>query len=185
MTERSLQYVWGGALDGQEAACESRNGRDLWDLCFNSSQKIYLDTECLPHTRDYLEFQYSCLQEQNQGWPCGLMVKFCTHHCSGLGLVPGHGPTPLISGHAVVVTHIQKKIGIDVSSGWIFLSKKKKEKERKRKSEQHRSPDKKRWKVNLDSYSPTSSPNSLEWWIIIYCRDCANADSSWEVKGKV
>ena len=36
------------------------------------------------------------------------MVKFGALHFSGLGLVPGRGPTPLVSGHAVVVTHIQK-----------------------------------------------------------------------------
>ena len=43
------------------------------------------------------------------GWPHGLVVKFSMLHFGGLGLVPGHGPTPLVSGHAVAATHIQNK----------------------------------------------------------------------------
>ena len=59
---------------------------------------------------------------------------------SGLGSVPGCGPTPLAGGHAVAVTHIQnrgrlaqmlaqdksssskkgERLATDVSSGWIF-----------------------------------------------------------------
>ena len=37
------------------------------------------------------------------------MVKFGAPYLGGLGLVPGHGPTPSVSGRAVVVAHIQKQ----------------------------------------------------------------------------
>ena len=32
-----------------------------------------------------------------------------TLHFGGLGSVPGHRPTPLLSGHAVMATHIQNR----------------------------------------------------------------------------
>ena len=41
--------------------------------------------------------------------PSGLAVKLSMLHFSGQGLVPGCGPTLLIGGHAVVVTHIQNR----------------------------------------------------------------------------
>ena len=41
--------------------------------------------------------------------PCGLVVKFSLLHFSGLGSVPGCGPTPLVESHAVAVTHIQNR----------------------------------------------------------------------------
>ena len=60
-------------------------------------------------------------------WCCVLVVKFGVLHFGSPGSVPGHGPTPLVGGHAVVVTHIQNRTaGTDVSSRQIFLSKKKK-----------------------------------------------------------
>ena len=40
----------------------------------------------------------------DSGQPHGLMVKFGTLCC---GLVPGHGPTLLVDGYTVVVTHRQ------------------------------------------------------------------------------
>ena len=43
------------------------------------------------------------------GQPRGLLVKFDTLHFSGSSSVPGHGPTPLISSHAGVATHIQNR----------------------------------------------------------------------------
>ena len=41
--------------------------------------------------------------------PSGLVVKFGALCFSIPGSVPGRRPTPLVSGHAVVVAHIQKK----------------------------------------------------------------------------
>ena len=71
------------------------------------------------------------------------MVKFGAHHFSSPSLASRHGPIPLIS-HAVVATHIQKKkkitrgrLATDVTSGQIFLSKKKK-KERKKERKSHK-----------------------------------------------
>ena len=72
------------------------------------------------------------------------MVKFGVLHFSSPGSVPRHGPTPLISSRAVAVTHIQNRgrlaqilaqgqkgkggrLATDVSSGQIFLSRKKKD----------------------------------------------------------
>ena len=43
------------------------------------------------------------------GQPCGLVVKFSAVYFSSLGSVPRHGPTPLVSGHAVEATHIQNR----------------------------------------------------------------------------
>ena len=39
----------------------------------------------------------------------GLEIKFGMLHFSSLGSVSRHGPTPLISGHAVALAHIQKE----------------------------------------------------------------------------
>lgn len=41
--------------------------------------------------------------------PSGLVAEFSIIHISGLGLVPGRGPTPPVSGHAMVVAHIQNR----------------------------------------------------------------------------
>ena len=41
--------------------------------------------------------------------PCGLAVKLGACQFSGPGLVPWHGPIPLIGGQAVAVTHIQNR----------------------------------------------------------------------------
>ena len=51
------------------------------------------------------------------GRPGGLVVKFGMLHFSGLGLVPRHGPTPLISNQAVVATLMQNggRLATDVS----------------------------------------------------------------------
>ena len=43
------------------------------------------------------------------GQPHGLMGKFSVLHISSPGSVPGHGPMPLIGGHAVVATHMQNR----------------------------------------------------------------------------
>ena len=80
------------------------------------------------------------------GQPHGLEVKFSMHLFSDLGSVPGHEPTPLVSGHTVAVTHTQNgrrlaqmlsqgessssksgRLETDVSSGQNFLSKKTKQ----------------------------------------------------------
>ena len=45
----------------------------------------------------------------NMGWCHGLVVKFSTLHFSSPGSVPRHGPRPLISSHAVAVTHVQNR----------------------------------------------------------------------------
>ena len=37
------------------------------------------------------------------------MVKFSVLYFGSLGSVPGHGSTPLISGHGVAATHIQNR----------------------------------------------------------------------------
>ena len=50
------------------------------------------------------------------GWPHGLVVKFGVLCFGGLGLVPRHGPTPLVGGHAEVATHT-KKVRIMVTCG--------------------------------------------------------------------
>ena len=67
---------------------------------------------------------------KNPEWasPGGLVVKFGALCFGSLGLVPRHGPTALISGHAVAVAHIQNRgrPATDVSSGRISLCKKKK-----------------------------------------------------------
>ena len=44
-----------------------------------------------------------------RGWPCGLVIKFDALCFCSLGSVPGHGPRPLVSGHAVAVNHIQNR----------------------------------------------------------------------------
>ena len=61
------------------------------------------------------------------GQPHGLVVKFGMLHFGSLGSVSRHGPTPLVGGHAVAMTHIQNRgrLATDVSSGRNFLSKKK------------------------------------------------------------
>ena len=43
------------------------------------------------------------------GWLHVLVVKFNAFCFPGLVLVPRHGPTPLIGGHAVEATHMQKR----------------------------------------------------------------------------
>ena len=43
------------------------------------------------------------------GPPHGIVAKFSTLHFSSPGLVPRHGPTPLVGNHAVAVTHIQNR----------------------------------------------------------------------------
>ena len=44
-----------------------------------------------------------------RGQSLGLAVEFGVLRFGGLGSVPGCRPTPLISGHAVVATHIQNR----------------------------------------------------------------------------
>ena len=86
------------------------------------------------------------IPKNSWGWPHGLVVKVSALCFSGLGSVPGCRSTPLISSHAVAVTHIQKrKSGMDVSSGWIFLSKNKKERKERKNSHQ--------WILFLTSYT--------------------------------
>lgn len=54
-------------------------------------------------------------------WPYHLVVKF-----SSLGLVPPCWPTPPVSGHAVVMMHIQNRLRLaQILSRGIFLSKRK------------------------------------------------------------
>ena len=43
------------------------------------------------------------------GWPYSLVVKFGVFHFSGSDLVSRHGPTPLLSSHAVAETHMQNR----------------------------------------------------------------------------
>ena len=64
------------------------------------------------------------------GQPHGLVVKFSTLCFGDPGSVPGYGPTSLVGGHAVVVTHIQNRgrLVMYVSSGRIFLKQKMKKK---------------------------------------------------------
>ena len=63
--------------------------------------------------------------------PSGLVIKFSTFHFGGLGLVPGHGLTPLISSHAVVATHVQNRgrLAQMLAQGQSSSAKKKKTKE--------------------------------------------------------
>ena len=44
-----------------------------------------------------------------RGQPCGLVVKFRGLYFVSLGLLPRHGPTPLVGGHAVVGTQTQNR----------------------------------------------------------------------------
>ena len=60
-----------------------------------------------------------------RGWPRGLAVKGACSATGDLGSDPKRAPTHRLSGHAVVASHIKwRKIGTDVSSGPVFLSKK-------------------------------------------------------------
>ena len=43
------------------------------------------------------------------GWPQGLVVKFGALHFTSPGSVPRRGPTPLVSSHAVMASHIQNR----------------------------------------------------------------------------
>ena len=52
---------------------------------------------------------FKSLKHKNWAQSHGLVVKFGMLHFSGLGSVPGHGPTPPISGHAVVATYVQNR----------------------------------------------------------------------------
>ena len=64
--------------------------------------------------------------------PGGLVVKFSMLHFGCPGSFLRHGPTPLISGHALMAAHVQNKgrLATDVSSGQIFLSKNNKNKQK-------------------------------------------------------
>ena len=53
--------------------------------------------------------QSGTIRIQVWGWSHRLVVKFSALHLGGLGLVPRHGPAPLISSHAMVTTHIQDR----------------------------------------------------------------------------
>ena len=46
-------------------------------------------------------------EEGGRASPMAYGVKFATLCFIGLGSVPRHRPTPLVSGHAVAATHIQ------------------------------------------------------------------------------
>ena len=52
---------------------------------------------------------YNILKSTRGGLPHGLVVKFGELHFSGPGSVPRYSSTPLVSGHAVPVTHIQNR----------------------------------------------------------------------------
>ena len=84
--------------------------------------------ECSPHHHTLPQHQQdSCIVTGDYGdWLCGLVVEFRVLCFIGLGSVPGCGPTPRISGHTMTVTHTQNRgrLTADVSSEWIFLSKK-------------------------------------------------------------
>ena len=68
---------------------------------------------------------------KNSGWSHGLLVKFGVLHFSGLDAIPGLRPIPLVSSHAVVVTHIQnrEKLAQMLAQGKSSSAKKEKEKE--------------------------------------------------------
>ena len=70
--------------------------------------------------------KYLCQKLLTWSSPDSLVVKFGTLCFGSPGSIPRHGPRPLISGHAVVAAHIQnrERLATDISSGWIFLSKK-------------------------------------------------------------
>ena len=63
----------------------------------------------LCESNPHVQLQFAVI---NKVWfrdqPHGRVVKFGALHLGGLGLVPGHGPIPLDSGHAVAASHIQK-----------------------------------------------------------------------------
>ena len=68
-------------------------------------------------------------KKRSRGQPCG-PLKFGTLHFGSLGSVPWHGPAPLISGHAVAVTHIQNRgILVQVVAQGQSSSAKKRERE--------------------------------------------------------
>ena len=60
-------------------------------------------------------------EKTNGASPGDLVVKLGPLYVSGPGSVPRHRPTPLISGHIVVMAHMKKKnrgrLAMDVSSG--------------------------------------------------------------------
>ena len=57
------------------------------------------------------------LRKYVRGQPHGLVLKFNVLHLGRPGLVPRHGPTPLVGSHAVVATHLQNRgrLATDVS----------------------------------------------------------------------
>ena len=61
--------------------------------------------------------------------PYGLVIKFSTLHFGGPGSIPGHGPMPIIGGHAVVI-HIQNrgKLAQKLAQGKSSSAKKRKKK---------------------------------------------------------
>ena len=78
----------------------------------NSCRNILKKTETenltpkLESTHTHTQAKYKF---QKRVSPSGLVVKFGALHFGGPGSVPGRRPTPLISGQAVAVTHIQKE----------------------------------------------------------------------------
>ena len=56
-----------------------------------------------------MKVNYGSLFKKDWGAVPDIVVKFGALHFGSPGSVPGHRPTPLISGHAVVVTHIQNR----------------------------------------------------------------------------
>ena len=89
----------------------------------------------------------TCIKTCKWGWPHGLVIKFSVLCFSSLGLVPGCGPTPLVCSHAVAVTHIQNRgrLGTDVNSANIILSKKQKQKLANDFDSIYKSPEQKFW----------------------------------------
>ena len=74
--------------------------------------------------------------KQNRGRPQGLVAKFGTLCFSGPGSVPGCGPIPLVSGHAVEVTHTQnrERLAQMLAQGESSSPKRKQKKKRKTES---------------------------------------------------
>ena len=61
------------------------------------------------HSTFHFSLERKTQNKHISGPPYGLVVKIGVFWLSGLGLVPEHGPTPLTSSHAVLVTHVRNR----------------------------------------------------------------------------
>ena len=76
---------------------------------YGNEQIISIYLRGLDSCDDHNKHYDMVIKKEPWGWPPGLVVKFGTLHFSSPGLVPEHGPTPFVDGHAVAGNHIQNR----------------------------------------------------------------------------